>query len=221
MFGFGKREYITDAQAEPKANPDMEAEVDALTEERDELRESIRVLRCELSDLRSNFREAQNTYNEDTQSMRDNFVKQEDDFRKKLYDMATRCAADTAKYEHEFHSTREAKGIELATLETRIAMLKSQESEMLNGITLNENAWKKVIESREREMKSILDNKDRDFLIVLSSKDAEIERQHRIIMELSRHIGSIAVPNYSSAPVGAQGPQIGNTNCGPQNRVRH
>ena len=101
-------------------------------------------------------------------------------------------------------------------------MLKSQESEMLNGIKLNENAWKKVIESREREMKSILDNKDRDFLIVLSSKDAEIERQHRIIMELSRHIGSIAVPNYATAPVGIQGIQgtQGIIHDGPQNRKR-
>lgn len=72
-----------------------------------------------------------------------------EDYRAKknreIEDMAKRCAEQLGQYEHEFHSTKEVKGIELAKLEAKIEALK----------TVSENdvvTYKKWTEDKEKEI---------------------------------------------------------------------
>lgn len=221
-----KKEFAIREDQTEQPPTELVSQVDTLTEERDELLEAIQTLRGELSELRGNFREAEITYREKSQEMRDQFVKDEDAYRSAIHKLAKRCADETAKYEHEYHNAREVKGSELAVLETRIAMLKTQESDLQAAYKLNESAWKKVLDAKDREMKTVIDNKERDYMIVVAAKDSEIERQHRIIMELTRHIGNVAIPNFASAPIdgvqgnigiqGTQGIRQQSTRRGPQ-----
>lgn len=85
--------------------------------------------------------------------------KQIEDYRSQrqteVSELGKQCHEQIAQYEHEFHSTKEARGIELAKLQAKIE-------------ALNE-----VVQARNEVIQA--DNN------LLKSKDAEIERLNNIV----------------------------------------
>lgn len=75
-----------------------------------------------------------------------------------LTELGKQCHEQIAQYEHEFHSTKETRGIELAKLQAEV------------------KAWEKVLQSSEETAQA---NNN-----LLKSKEAEIQRLNEIIKQL-------------------------------------
>lgn len=87
--------------------------------------------------------------------------------------MATKCASDTANYEHTFHYAKEVKGIELAKLDGQIEKLKYN-AELTAQLNAAENVG----------LQKLLD-----------AKDKEIERLTKLVDTLSKNIVTGSVVN--------------------------
>jgi hypothetical protein len=72
----------------------------------------------------------------------------ENDTLKRLKEVAyleIKCHKQIAEYEHEYHSTKEIRGIELAKLEAKIEYLKE-----------NNDAYQTILDSKENEIKRLV-----------------------------------------------------------------
>ena len=87
--------------------------------------------------------------------------------------LATKCASDTANYEHTFHYAKEVKGIELAKLDGQIEKLKYN-AELTAQLNAAENVG----------LQKLLD-----------AKDKEIERLTKLVDTLSKNIVTGSVVN--------------------------
>ena len=74
---------------------------------------------------------------------------------KEIANLEVECHKQMAEYEHEFHSTKEIKGIELAKIEARIEVLNNVEPTLVDIITNKD----KEIERLVKIINSLTDNR--------------------------------------------------------------
>ena len=74
---------------------------------------------------------------------------------KEIANLEVECHKQMAEYEHEFHSTKEERGIELAKIEARIAVLNNVEPTLVDIITNKD----KEIERLVKIINSLTDNR--------------------------------------------------------------
>jgi hypothetical protein len=75
--------------------------------------------------------------------------------KKEVVNLEVECHKQMAEYEHEFHSTKEERGIELAKIEARIAVLNNVEPTLVDIITNKD----KEIERLVKIINSLTDNR--------------------------------------------------------------
>ncbi len=86
-----------------------------------------------------------------------------------MVDMAKRCAEELGEYEHNYHHTKEKKGIEIARLEAKL------------------EALQETVKAREEVIAA--DNN------LLKSKDAEIKRLNDLLTLALKERNVIIMPN--------------------------
>jgi hypothetical protein len=75
--------------------------------------------------------------------------------KKEVVNLEIECHKQLAEYEHEFHSTKEIKGIQLAKIEARIEVLNNVEPTLVDIITNKD----KEIERLVKIINSLTDNR--------------------------------------------------------------
>jgi transketolase len=76
-------------------------------------------------------------------------------FEDKIINLARMCAQQTAEYEHTFHSSKEAKGIELAKLDAQLEYKKEQLEINQKLLDVEKEALQKVIDEKERTIQTL------------------------------------------------------------------
>jgi len=94
------------------------------------------------------------------------------DYKERLIEIAKQCHDEMAEFEHDFHSTKELRGIELAKLDAQVQDLEIQ----IELIT---------------QQKEIILESAKAYDVLLEQKDAEIERLNDLLELMIENMPSL------------------------------